>query len=233
MKKKIIIMILILITGCNKPIEGNITSLKIDGTEINEKDYEDLVENFNKLNFSKIEVSHDSNHQLLLMTDSGIIEYNISDKVIEMKKEGITYYSKNISTINKINDIIKKLSTDYTEDEFYKIELVDKYEINKNDFYHEIDTIDQYFIIKSDVEIEKFIINKTELIDNEYVDIEPLLTEKNINKNEDIVIRVNITKDYFTYKFTLVNEYNKVVEIIPYYDNDKEKNELKYIINYK
>ncbi len=232
MKKIILFFLVILMTACNIKIEDDINNIKINDININENDYIKLVDNLNKLNYTKIKINEEYENNILVTTDDGIIEYNISEEVIEMKKDGNIYYSENKFTIKIINDEIEYILNNYNKKDFFNINLSDEYIKNETDIYHEIDAVEQYFVITINTNLKEFFINKTEILDGEYLDIEPLFQIENIEKNIDIIVRVNITKDYFTYKFTLVNEYGKKVEIIPYYDNEKENNELKFKVNY-
>lgn len=228
-------IILLFITGCTNKTnisKKDIINIKYQNITINSKEYDKLVNNINKLNFSKRKVNDSFKDKLVITSETGIYTLKISkNNNLEYTFNNKTLYSKNSKTIKEIKNHLDKLIKKYLNKSFYNFKYLEKYKENEKDLIIKIDNVNQYYQLTSDLPIKDLTIHRVEKINNSYHDIDFLYNEKNI-KNKNIIIRMNPLKDYSSYRISFTNNYGMNVSIIPTIDTDKESGEIKYITSY-
>lgn len=222
-------------TGCTNKTNINkkdIINIKYKNITIDSKEYDKLVNDINKLNFSKRKVNDSFNDKLVITSQDGIYTFKISkNNNLEYTFNDKIYYSKNTNTIKKLKDHLDNLVKKYLNKSFYNFKILDEYEENNDDLIVKIDNINQYYQLTSKLPIKDLTIHRVEKSNNSYRDIDFLYNKKGtISKN--IIIRMNPLKDYSSYRISFTNIYGMNVSIIPIIDTDKETGEIKYITNY-
>lgn len=230
-----LMIILLLTTSCSNKTnidKKDIVNIKYQNIIINSKDYDNLIDDINNLNFSKRKINDNFKDKITITSEDGIHTFNISkNNNIKYTINNRTLYSKNTKTIKKIKNSINSLLNKYLDKSFYTFKLINNYKENDKDLIIKIDNVNQYYQLITDLPIRDLSIHRVEKKDNEYYDIDYIYNKKNI-ENKKIIIRMNPLKDYSSYRISFTNTYGMNVSIIPIIDTDKENGEIKYIINY-
>lgn len=220
MKKIILLLLTILITGCTSEtkLEGEITEIKYNDITIQKSDYKKIKSLLNTT--FKNNINKDLKNQLTIKTKKDIYYYKISDNYI--------CYEEKCSENKKLGNHLKSLQQKYQNTKFYDISYEKNYPKNENEININLDKTSNYIIIKIKGQIKNFKINEIEYDDNTYKDIDLLYEEKLIS-NQTIAIRKSINYNKPDIRISFSNEYDYNVSIIPEYENNK----LKFNTNYK
>ncbi len=212
MKKIIIIFAILCINGCSQNLKINepIKEIQYNNTTILKKDYNDIINNIN----TKYKNTHKNikyKNKLTIKTNKNIYYFGIT-------KNGIVY--KNTFATNKnIKKNLDTLKNKYQNKNIYTIKYKKNIPQNKDTTIN-LDKTSNYIIINTKKQIKNFRINE---IDKESKEINLIYTNKNFQKNHQIVIRKSINYNYPDIKISFENKYGYTISIIPTYDANKNK----------
>lgn len=218
MKKIVIILTLLLITGCKQKLNINEEIININYNEYNiqQNDYSSILKTLNEINFSCGKDRRYNGNLLSVSTTNSVINFTISDDYYIVFPQDNKYcYSKEEKVKNLVfllNGIIKR----YTSDDFYNIRFMYDYIESDDETNIRLDKSNQYVIIKLDEPITSLKINEIEFKDNHYEEINLIYQKEKLNQNT-IVIRKEIN-ELPNYKISFVNKYGYTFHIIPIYD---------------
>jgi len=220
MKKILLILIILTLTGCTTKVtlEGEITEIKYNDTTIQKNDYKKVKELLNT-EFGKGN-GEELPNQLTIKTKKDIYYYKVSDNYVSHEGK----YAKN----KKLGKYLNTLKNKYHDTKFYNISYDNKHEKNEDDINISLDKTSNYIIIKIKNQIKNFKINEIEYQEDTYKDIDLIYEEKLIN-NQNIAIRKSISYSKPDIRISFSNEYGYNVSIIPTY----EDGEIKFKTNYK
>jgi len=220
MKKILLILIIITLTGCTTKVklEGEITEIKYNDITIKEKDYKSVKNLLNKE--YKNNLNKDLKNTLTIKTKKDIYYYKISDNYV--------CYEGKCNENKKLSKYLNNLKNKYYDTKFYNISYDNTHEKNDDDINIALDKTSNHIIIKIKNQIKDFKINEIEYKDDTYKDIDLLYEEKLIS-NRTIAIRKSISYEKPDIRISFSNEYGYNISIIPIYENGK----LKFDTNYK
>lgn len=206
MKKILLVLCLILITGCTQKIEieGTITEIKYNDITIQKEEYANIKKlidtDFKTKSQNKLE------NTLAIKTKKNIYYYTVSDQYLEYNG----YQTPN----HKLGIYLTKLINKYENLDFYEIDYIKNAELNDDNLNILLDKTSNYIIIKFHEQVTNFKINALENQNNQYQDVDLLYHEEIINSKQ-IVIRKSINYNEPDIRISFENEYNYVISIIP------------------
>jgi len=220
MKKILLILIILTLTGCTTKVnlEGEITEIKYNDITIQKNDYKNVKNLLNKE--FKNSLNKNLKNQLTIKTKKDIYYYKISDNYV--------CYEGKCTENKKLGKYLDTLKNKYLDTKFYDISYDNTHEKNDDDINISLDKTSNYIIIKIKNQIKDFRINEIEYKDDTYKDIDLLYEEKLIS-NQTIAIRKSISYNEPDIRISFSNEYGYNISIIPIYENGK----LKFNTNYK
>lgn len=224
--KYLLIMLIFLLTGCNKTTLKleNIKSIEYNNINFIDENFNDLKENLLKLEFNCSKENNNNETSLKIVTDNNLYNIYILNDYIEFKENDKYCFCKN-KNVEQIYNMLNELESLYNNDSFYTITYTNNYEDNSNDEIIKIDKNDNYIIINSMYDLYNFSINEIKVNNNEYEEIDLIYNKDFINKN-NIIIR----KDDFTnIKISFSTKYNYIVNIIPYLEDEILKFKKEFV----
>lgn len=220
MKKILLILIILTLTGCSTTtkLEGKITEIKYNDITIQKNDYNNVKKMLNTK--FKNEKKKDLKNDLIIKTKKDIYYYKVSDDYISNNGK----YARN----DKLGKYLEELKSKYYNNKFYNISYDKNHEKNDDNININLDKTSNYIIITIKNQIKNFKINEIEYQENTYKDVDLLYEEKLIS-NQTIAIRKSISYSEPNIRISFSNEYDYNVSIIPMYENG----EIKFETNYK
>lgn len=220
MKKILLILIILTLTGCTTKVnlEGEITEIKYNDITIQKNDYKNVKKLLNK-DFQN-NLNKDLKNTLTIKTKKDIYYYKVSDKFV--------CYEGKCTENKKLGKYLNILKDKYYDTKFYDISYDNTHEKNNDDINIALDKTSNYIIIKIKNQIKDFKINEIEYKDDTYKDIDLLYEEKLIS-NQTIAIRKSISYNEPDIRISFSNSYGYNISIIPIYEDGK----LKFDTNYK
>lgn len=219
MKKLLIVVIIILLTGCSKKLEINQDIININYNKYNlaQEDYNKVINYLNQINFSCGKNQNYSTTLLSIRTTSTIINFNLSSNYYMEYQENNKYcYTKDKEKVKNLIFLLDELIEKYTNNNFYTIEFLTDYQESNDDINIRLDKSSEYIIINTSETITNFKINEIEFNDN-YFDEINLIYQKDIIEPNRIVIR-KLLGDMPNYKISFMNNYGYTFHIVPTYD---------------
>jgi len=224
MKKILLILIILTLTGCTTKVnlEGEITEIKYNDITIQKNDYKNVKNLLNKE--FKNSLNKNLKNQLTIKTKKDIYYYKISDNYV--------CYEGKCTENKKLGKYLDTLKNKYLDTKFYDISYDNTHEKNDDDINISLDKTSNYIIIKIKNQIKDFRINEIEYKDNTYKDIDLLYEEKLIS-NQTIAIRKSISYNEPDIRISFSNEYGYNISIkkLRYYKLDQRKTITGVIIN--
>lgn len=219
MKKILLILIILTLTGCTTEIklDGKITEIKYNDSLILKDDFNEIKK---MLNTEFKNGNENTQNDLTIKTTKDIYYFKVSDNYLEYNNK----YAKN----TKLNKYLKELTNKYYDTTFYTIKYDKEYTEDKNNININLDKTSNYIIITFKDTIKDFKINEIEYKNKEYKDID-LLYEKDIIDGQTVIIRKSISMNKPDIRISFSNKYNYNTSIIPTYKDD----EIQFKTNYK
>ena len=224
MKKIILILCILLITGCSKEfkIEGDIKEIKYNDLTILEDEYNNIKDLIN-IEFEENKNIKNPNNKLTIKTDKDIYYYTLSDKYLIYDE----YYAENKKLLPYLNGIKDK----YHNTNFYTIDYIKNYDPSDSNINISLDKTSNYIIIKLTDKIKNFKINEIEY-DDKYNDIDLLYSEENVS-SDSIIIKKTVPYNAPDIRISFENIYNYSISIIPTYNKLTEEYEFITTYNMK
>lgn len=214
MKKLIIFILILCLTGCSYKIDlhDEITEIKYNDLTIIKEDYNNIKKLINNKYYNN-KPDEKFTDKLSIKTTKNLYSFNLSDNYISINN----YYSKN----TKLNNYLKKLEDKYQDKDFYEISYQKNNNQNKqNDEVVKLDNTSNQIIINFNEKIKNFKINQINYTNNKYEDIDLLYSKENIN--DKVIIGKTISYDNPDIRISFTNKYNYEVSIIPTYNNQNK-----------
>lgn len=214
MKKLIIFILILCLTGCSYKIDlhDEITEIKYNDLTIIKEDYNNIKKLINNKYYNN-KPDEKFTDKLSIKTTKNLYSFNLSDNYISINN----YYSKN----TKLNNYLKKLEDKYQDKDFYEISYQkNNNQNNQNNEVVKLDNTSNQIIINFNEKIKNFKINQINYTNNKYEDIDLLYTKENIN--DKVIIGKTISYDNPDIRISFTNKYNYEVSIIPTYNNQNK-----------
>lgn len=214
MKKLIIFILILCLTGCSYKIDlhDEITEIKYNDLTIIKEDYNNIKKLINNKYYNN-KPDEKFTDKLSIKTTKNLYSFNLSDNYISINN----YYSKN----TKLNNYLKKLEDKYQDKDFYEISYQkNNNQNNQNNEVIKLDNTSNQIIINFNEKIKNFKINQINYTNNKYEDIDLLYSKENIN--DKVIIGKTISYDNPDIRISFTNKYNYEVSIIPTYNNQNK-----------
>lgn len=214
MKKLIIFILILCLTGCSYKIDlhDEITEIKYNDLTIIKEDYNNIKKLINNKYYNN-KPDEKFTDKLSIKTTKNLYSFNLSDNYISINN----YYSKN----TKLNNYLKKLEDKYQNKDFYEISYQkNNNQNNQNNEVVKLDNTSNQIIINFNEKIKNFKINQINYTNNKYEDIDLLYSKENIN--DKVIIGKTISYDNPDIRISFTNKYNYEVSIIPTYNNQNK-----------
>lgn len=214
MKKLIIFILILCLTGCSYKIDlhDEITEIKYNDLTIIKEDYNNIKKLINNKYYNN-KPDEKFTDKLTIKTTKNLYSFNLSDNYISINN----YYSKN----TKLNNYLKKLEDKYQNKDFYEISYQkNNNQNNQNNEVVKLDNTSNQIIINFNEKIKNFKINQINYTNNKYEDIDLLYSKENIN--DKVIIGKTISYDNPDIRISFTNKYNYEVSIIPTYNNQNK-----------
>lgn len=214
MKKLIIFILILCLTGCSYKIDlhDEITEIKYNDLTIIKEDYNNIKKLINNKYYNN-KPDEKFTDKLSIKTTKNLYSFNLSDNYISINN----YYSKN----TKLNNYLKKLEDKYQNKDFYEISYQkNNNQNNQNNEVIKLDNTSNQIIINFNEKIKNFKINQINYTNNKYEDIDLLYSKENIN--DKVIIGKTISYDNPDIRISFTNKYNYEVSIIPTYNNQNK-----------
>lgn len=230
MKKTFLLLLLILCVSCSKKMEeisiAKITTIHYDTIEISSKNWKQILDIYHEIPFSTKKVKKTYKNKLSIHTKDQLILLSFSDNSCgKLEIEDKTYYSCHKS-VEKLQKEIKKATDVYTNEDFFEFKLVEnKDHLEDTDKVINLEESNQYLKLYFKESVTQFRIHKTDLLNNEYTDIDLLYSENRIPKGTILYIKKRMNYDYIRISFE--NKYHTNFSVIPMMDEEKQKLILK------
>ncbi len=225
MKKIILLLPLLLCIGCSKKMENislaKITTIHYDTVEISEKNWKQILDIYYEIPFSKNPVKKTFENKLSIHTKDQLILLSFSDNSCgKLEIEDQIYYSCH-KTVEKLIKELNNVTKSYMKEDFFDLKLVEKEKkIDENEKVIKLEESDQYLKLTFKESVTNFRIHKTDLIRQEYTDIDLLHSEKRIPKGTTLYIEKRMNYDYIRISFE--NQYHTSFSITPMIDEEKK-----------
>lgn len=228
MKKILILVLLIFVTGCSSKlnINNDINSIKYNDNNIYYQDYDTIIHDLNsiKWNCDKKDNNYNESNLIINTKDSIINFYFSNNYYMEYKNNNKYCYTKNKKVTKKIKDNLDSLINKYKNTNFIKLELVDKYTYDENDTIIKLDKSDSYLVLDIADDIYNFKIHQIERNNDTIQEVDLVYENEFINKK--ILIRID-KNNISSYKINLKNKYNYDFEIFLNYNENVFSYEFK------
>lgn len=216
MKKLIIILDILLLCGCTRNINfnistSNITNIVYDNINILNSDFEIVNNALNNKTFYDLNDNSIYGTELDIKTKEYTYNFQLINNYLIYTVDNKRYFTE----IDNLKDYLDKQISKYTDESFYTIKLVNNYNINKADYLIKLDNSNSFIIIVSTLNLYNFKIKDTSsLVDNNIIN-----TLDNIDNNKIICIETSNPKKI---DISFDNPYNYQIDIS--YNNDFIKN---------
>ena len=228
MKKILILVLLIFVTGCSSKlnINNDINSIKYNDNNIYYQDYNTIIHDLNsiKWNCDKKDNNYNESNLIINTKDSIMNFYFSNNYYMEYKNNNKYCYTKNKKVTKKIKDNLDSLINKYKNTNFIKLELVDKYTYDENDTIIKLDKSDSYLVLDIADDIYNFKIHQIEKNNDTIQEVDLVYENEFINKK--ILIRID-KNNISSYKINLKNKYNYDFEIFLNYNENVFSYEFK------
>lgn len=219
MKKTVIIIALLLITGCSQKININeeIINITYNQNNILANDYPNVLKTLGKIDFYCGKEKQYNNKLLSISTTSSVINFTLSNNYyMEYEKDNKYCYTKDKEKVKNLVFLLEETVKRYTSSDFFSIESLNNYQENNEEINIRLDKGNEYVVIKLNEKITYFKINEIEFRDDHFEEIN-LIYNKEIIDSNTIVIRKKVEK-IPKYKISFTNKYGYIFNIIPTYD---------------
>lgn len=219
MKKIVIILTLLLITGCSQKmiITEQIININYDRYEIQTDDYSEILKKLKEIDFYCGKETQYIDKTLSISTTNSVINFSLSNHYyMEYQKDNKYCYTKDQEKVKNLVFLLDGIIKRYTSNDFFSIEFIENYEENNEDNNIRLDKGNEYVLIKLNEQITNFKINEIEFQDDHFEEIN-LIYNKEIIESNNIVIRKSIDNTP-NYKISFTNKYGFTFNIIPIYD---------------
>ena len=225
MKKILILILLIFITGCSSKLNINneINSIKYNNNNIYYQDYDTIINDLNSIKWNCVKNDNNYNESnLIINTKDSIINFYFSNNYyMEYKNNNKYCYTKNKKVVKKLKNNLDNLINKYKNTNFIELELVDNYDYDEKEAIIKLNKSNSYLVLDVNEDIYNFKIHQIEknngaiqeidlLYDSEFIDKKILIRidKNNINNykinfknnNYDFEIFLNYNENVFTYE---------------------------------
>lgn len=220
--KIFLLIFILLINGCSNSHTlniNNVQSINYDNIILIEKDYEEIINKINTLEFKEKEINNTTSNNLKIVTNEKIYSFNISNDFIYYEENNKIY-----SADNSLNNVLNDIENKYNDLSFFNISYI-KCDINNNNTLIKIDNTNNCLIINTNEVLYNFRINSVMSINEEIIE-NSLLYQKDEIKNNEILIKLNVIGNPKT-KISFDTKYNYTVTLLPTFNNELELNMSK------
>lgn len=217
--KIFLLIFILLINGCSNSHTlniNNIQSINYNNIILIEKDYEEIINKINTLEFKEKENQNISSNNLKIVTNEKIYNFNISNDIIYYEENNKIY-----SADNNLNNILNDIENKYNDLSFFNISY-NRCNINNNNTLIKIDNTNNCLIINTNEVLYNLRINSVMSINEEIIE-NSLLYQKDEIKNNEILIKLNVIGNPKT-KISFDTKYNYTVTLLPTFNNELELN---------
>ena len=217
MKKTILLILIILITGCSNNHKLNINNVQtINYNDINllETDWNDVLTKINSLEFKEGKTDDTIDNQLKIVSSSNIYDFKILNDIIYYEENGKTYISQNI---NNLKNMLGELEKKYTDFSFFEF-TYHKCDITNNKFIIKIDNTNNCLILKTNKPLYNFKINSIQTTED-YLEEFNMIYQNDEIKSNNIIIKTNIV-NIPKIKISFDTEYNYTLSLLPILDDE-------------
>ena len=224
MKKWLLLLCLIVITGCNtihvSIDKETIQQITYENVTILKKEYDQITNYIGNLTFKKGNLKEKVLSTLIIVTNQNRYQISITEGYhMTYQENDESYYSKDTS-IKDFFHYLEKIKNTYLNESFYTISKLEEYQSGNNDVLIKLDMSDDYLLLVSDLTITDFRIHKLEVTgENTYEDIDLLFQKELIEQNHRILIRMKQPFEDSPIRITFTTPYLYEVSIIPKYEN--------------
>lgn len=228
MKKILILILLIFITGCNSKLNINneINSIKYNGNNVYYQDYNIIINDLNSINWKCDKKDNDYNESNLIINnkDSIMNFYFSNNYYMENKNNNKYCYTKNKKVVKKIKDNLDNLINKYKNTSFIELKLVDNYDYDEKEAIIKLNKSNSYLVLDVNEDIYNFKIHQIERNNGAIQEIDLLYDSEFIDKK--ILIRID-KNNINNYKINFKNKYNYDFEIFLNYNENVFTYEIK------
>lgn len=228
MKKILILILLIFITGCSSKLNINneINSIKYNNNNIYYQDYDTIINDLNSIKWNC--VKNDNNYtesNLIINTKDSIINFYFSNNYyMEYKNNNKYCYTKNKKVVKKLKNNLDNLINKYKNTNFIELELVDNYDYDEKEAIIKLNKSNSYLVLDVNEDIYNFKIHQIEKNNGAIQEIDLLYDSEFIDKK--ILIRID-KNNINNYKINFKNKYNYDFEIFLNYNENVFTYEIK------
>lgn len=228
MKKILILLLIILFSGCTKQniIINDVLSITYNDNKIVENDYADIIESISKIDFyCGKQRDDDFNNAITITTNKDIYKFNISNNYyMEYLNNNNNYcYTKNSDKVKELSESLKKTIEKYNDISYFTIRNEKDYTVEQDATFVKLDKGNNYIIINSIYPLYEFKINQIEIKNEEIKEISLLYSAEVIDKKRNIIIRKEVMKNS-DFMITFKNQYGYTVNIVPIINDNNEIN---------
>lgn len=228
MKKILVLVLLIFITGCSSKLNFNneINSIKYNDNNIYYQDYDTIISDLNSIKWNCDRKDNNYNESnLIINTKDSIMNFYFSNNYyMEYKNNNKYCYTKNKKVVKKIKNNLDNLINKYKNADFIKLELIDNYDFEENDTIVKLDKSDSYLVLDIVDDVYNFKIHQIERNNDAIQEIDLVYDNELINKK--ILIRID-KNNISNYKINFKNKYNYDFEIFLNYNENIFSYEIK------
>lgn len=228
MKKILILILLIFITGCSSKLNINneINSIKYNNNNIYYQDYNIIINDLNSIKWNCVKNDNNYNESnLIINTKDSIINFYFSNNYyMEYKNNNKYCYTKNKKVVKKLKNNLDNLINKYKNTNFIELELVDNYDYNEKEAIIKLNKSNSYLVLDVNEDIYNFKIHQIEKNNGAIQEIDLLYDSEFIDKK--ILIRID-KNNINNYKINFKNKYNYDFEIFLNYNENVFTYEIK------
>jgi len=225
--KLILLILTFFISGCanNHFLNvNNVQTISYDNVNLDETDFDLVLDEINKLNFKEEKIKGSFNTKLQIISNEKIYNLKLYNNNIFYEEDNKTFVADNT---NNLNLILENLKDEYTDFSFFNISY-HKCESNNN-FTIKIDNTNNCITLNTEKTIYNFKINSIEATEDFFVE-DSLLYQKDEIKSNTIKIKTDILTTP-KFKISFETEHNYVISMLPIYN--QEENKVIYNISHK
>ncbi len=228
MKKILILILLIFITGCSSKLNINneINSIKYNNNNIYYQDYNIIINDLNSIKWNCVKNDNNYNESnLIINTKDSIINFYFSNNYyMEYKNNNKYCYTKNKKVVKKLKNNLDNLINKYKNTNFIELELVDNYDYDEKEAIIKLNKSNSYLVLDVNEDIYNFKIHQIEKNNGAIQEIDLLYDSEFIDKK--ILIRID-KNNINNYKINFKNKYNYDFEIFLNYNENVFTYEIK------
>lgn len=228
MKKILILILLIFITGCSSKLNINneINSIKYNNNNIYYQDYNIIINDLNSIKWNCVKNDNNYNESnLIINTKDSIINFYFSNNYyMEYKNNNKYCYTKNKKVVKKLKNNLDNLINKYKNTNFIELELVDNYDYDEKEAIIKLNKSNSYLVLDANEDIYNFKIHQIEKNNGAIQEIDLLYDSEFIDNK--ILIRID-KNNINNYKINFKNKYNYDFEIFLNYNENVFTYEIK------